>query len=197
MRVPITHTVRGLDGTPRADADVYVYYYGSAWTALPIFRAPVYAAATGGSALTQPLTPDSAGNVDGYVTQQGRYDILEDFGSVQAVHEWQALPGATETWTAPTLLNSWVNVGGSHAVAGYLLSGAGLTVLKGTVMSGTIGFPILALPAGYRPAERLAFSTISNNAIGRVDVLTDGTVIPITGGTSTFSLNGIMFEAEA
>lgn len=56
-------------------------------------------------------------------------------------------------WTAPTLLNSWVNFGGAFDVAGYQRRN-GRGYLRGAVKNGTVGYgtPILQFPNGFKPA---------------------------------------------
>lgn len=107
------------------------------------------------------------------------------------------LVAAASAFTAPTLTNSWVNFGGGTlADAGYLLFG-GVVHLRGTIKSGTIGLSAFTLPTGYRPSKRLVFAAISNDALGRLDVNADGTVVPggasSVGSNTYFSLDGIFF----
>ena len=99
----------------------------------------------------------------------------------------------TPIWTAPTLLNSWVNYGSGNAAAGYTKVGNRVEV-KGLVRSGTVTANIFTLPTGYRPAEPLRFATISNNALGRINILTDGSVDSSSINDNTWlSLDGIAF----
>lgn len=104
------------------------------------------------------------------------------------------------TWTAPGLLNGWGNFGSGFSTAGYRKDGQGFVHLKGLISGGTATTTtdLFILPVGYRPAERLLFGTISSgNVVGRIDVLTDGTV-EINGGNNTWlALEGIHFLAEA
>ena len=55
-------------------------------------------------------------------------------------------------WTAPTLLNSWTNFGGSLEPAGYLKDPLGFVHLRG-VSSRLVLLALRRsrLPAGYRP----------------------------------------------
>lgn len=118
----------------------------------------------------------------------GNYYIADVAGPVLAMGE--------TGWTAPTLLNSWTNVGGAYETAGYRKTGAGLVIVKGLVTGG-VATAVFTLPVGYRPAARLAFATTANNAFGRVDVQADGSVIHLTGTATNVSLAPVMFYADA
>jgi hypothetical protein len=191
MRPPIQHTVRDLDGTPRPDADVYVYLRGTttAW--------PVYTAATGGSIITQPLTPDAWGRVSGYMVSPGQLDIVEEYDGMSLRREWDAVGAVLDGWTAPTFQNAWVNYGVGYDTAGYRPDSFNNVELKGLIKSGAIGSSAFTLPAGARPGATLAFSVLSNAAVGRVDVYSNGQVVPAVGNNAYVSLSNIRFPAEA
>jgi hypothetical protein len=98
-------------------------------------------------------------------------------------------------WTnVSSFLNSWVNFGGSNAVAAYTKDPFGFVHLKGLVASGTIGQNIFILPAGYIPSEDLNFAVISNGAIGRCFIDHLGNVQANLGSNVYFSLDGITFK---
>lgn len=97
----------------------------------------------------------------------------------------------------PTFQNSWVNNGGSWATAAFRRYGDGMVEIKGLVKSGTIGtVSVFTLPTGFRPALGLHFAAISNNAIGTLQVLADGSVMAVAGSNVWFSLQ-CTFAAEA
>lgn len=100
-----------------------------------------------------------------------------------------------ESRIAPTLLNSWVNLGSSYSAAGYCKAEDGVVRLKGNVKSGS-GIPttIFTLPDGYRPSEILSFSVESNGAFGAVQISTNGNVQATVGSTTRLSLDGISFR---
>lgn len=103
------------------------------------------------------------------------------------------------SWSAPTLLNGWVNFGTPYAAAGYYKDDMGIVRLKGVIKSGSTGLNIFTLPTGYRPAEQHIFSGVSNNGsyqLTRIDVHTDGTITMEAGGNSYLSLSNISFRAE-
>lgn len=102
-----------------------------------------------------------------------------------------------EAWVAPTLTNSWVNFGGGLQTAAYYKDPTGRVFLRGLIKSGTGGAAAFTLPSGYRPTAQCLFIVSANNGAGdvaaRIDVNTTGTVVPGTGGSVHFSLDGISF----
>ena len=100
---------------------------------------------------------------------------------------------AAPTWTAPTLVNGWANFGGGFNSAGYYKRG-GRVYLRGMIAGGTVGMEAFVLPTGFRPPARELHTAISNNALGRVDVLASGNVQISTIASNVFiSLDGISF----
>lgn len=95
---------------------------------------------------------------------------------------------------APTLLNSWVNVGGSEMTAGYWKDADGIVHLQGSIRSGTITSAAFTLPAGYRPSAEIDFAVSSYGAFGEVSILANGNVIPQVGSNINFGLDGISFR---
>lgn len=95
--------------------------------------------------------------------------------------------------SSPTLLNSWVNYGGTDATASYYKTLDNVVMLSGTVKSGSAGL-IFTLPVGYRPSALRSFSIISNNAFGRVGVSSDGNVTAVVYSNLSLSLDGINFR---
>lgn len=92
-----------------------------------------------------------------------------------------------EAWTAPTLLNSWVDYGGSYQTARYRKRLDGVVELDGMVKNGSsTSATIMTLPVGYRPAAYQIFPVWSNTAVARLDVRSDGTVF-MAGGTGSTS----------
>jgi hypothetical protein len=110
----------------------------------------------------------------------------------------------------------WMNYGSSLSTAAYAKDAFGFVHLKGVVKcppaSGTSfgsrpcekADPtnvIFVLPIGYRPAETSVFSTVSNNAFGRITVDASGKVIAEVGDVYTLdndgwiALDGITFRA--
>jgi hypothetical protein len=97
-------------------------------------------------------------------------------------------------WIAPTLINSWVNSGGTDVPAGYRGVGT-LIILRGVIKLGTLNQPAFVLPAGYRPKTDFSYSVIANSAIGYLAVqAASGNVVPVSGSNAWFSICGITFD---
>lgn len=97
----------------------------------------------------------------------------------------------------PAFTNSWTNYGSGWAPASFWRDPLGFVHLRGLVKSGTVGNAAFTLPPGFRPKESESFVVMSNGAVGRVDVLTDGTVTPASPSSNTWvSLSGIHFRTS-
>lgn len=108
---------------------------------------------------------------------------------------WHSSSGVAN-WVAPTLLNSWANLGTPFETIGYYMDHLGIVHLQGAG-TGSNNSPIFNLPAGFRPAEQHAFFSIAQSeSIGRVDVLANGDVQRVLGTNGYLSLTGISFRAE-
>ena len=106
-----------------------------------------------------------------------------------------AYVNATPSFTAPTLLNSWVDFGGAVEVSGYAKIANNVVVLKGTIKSGTTGVSAFLLPVGYRPTGNQLFAVVSNSVFGYVTVQSDGNVVMSSVNNTFVSLDGIRFVA--
>jgi hypothetical protein len=96
----------------------------------------------------------------------------------------------------PTLINSWVNLGGGADVAGYFKDASGAVRLRGVIKSGTIPGTAFTLPAGFRPSATVYYPCWSNSAFGGVNISPNGDVGVINGSNVSVSLAGISFKAE-
>lgn len=95
----------------------------------------------------------------------------------------------------PAFANSWVNYGSGWREAGFWKDPLGVIHLRGLIKSGTVGNAAFTLPPGFRPTLAETYAVISNGAVGRLSVYTDGTVIPETPSNNTYvSLSGISFR---
>lgn len=101
-----------------------------------------------------------------------------------------------EAWTAPTLQNSWANVGGGYSIAGYYKDTLGRVHLRGYIGSGTYadGTLLFTLPAGYRPTYAMILNSTTNKTHSEVRVFTDGTVKIYGAGSAYLSMDGLSFE---
>lgn len=102
-----------------------------------------------------------------------------------------------ESFIAPTLINSWVNFGGTRNPAGYFKDPFGIVHLRGLITSGTIGTVAFTLPAKYRPANDELMATVSNALFGAVDINPNGDVTPAIGNNTYVSLDGLTFRAAS
>jgi hypothetical protein len=94
------------------------------------------------------------------------------------------------SWTAPTLLNSWVNYDATtNVVAGYRLVGD-FVYIQGMVKSGTLSSVVFTLPAGYRPLRVHRFAQDNNAAYGAISIDASGNVTQVAGAsTAVLSLD--------
>lgn len=121
-------------------------------------------------------------------------------------------------WTAPTLQNSWANYGAPYQLAQYRKVGDEVQ-MRGLVRLGTVGSVICTLPVGFRPPAALLLAgtqslpeswvsgaasagtahthttalQIANLAL-RLDVLTDGRIIPAHSTNGFIDLSLIRFS---
>lgn len=105
---------------------------------------------------------------------------------------WDLVSAVATAWTAPTLLNSWVNFGGVYVGAAYRKVGD-MVQLRGSIKNGTVtaGTTIYTLPVGFRPPATHVFATLDgNNAISRFDVDASGNVAIQTGTNAQFTVQG-------
>lgn len=79
---------------------------------------------------------------------------------------------------APAFANGWVNFGAPYHNAAFWKDPLGFVHLRGVIKTGTVGSAAFTLPPGYRPPGEIASLVLSNGTTGRVDIQTDGSVIP-------------------
>lgn len=105
---------------------------------------------------------------------------------------------AQQAWQTVSFQNGWTNYGGSYNEGGYFKDSMGIVHLRGLVRTGSVGnaYTIFTLPDGYRPARReLLCAGTYPEAHGRVDVETNGRVIPYSVNNGWVSLDGLTFRA--
>lgn len=106
-------------------------------------------------------------------------------------------PGTT--WTNLTMVNSWVNYGGSFTTAQYSKSSADNVVqLRGLIRAGSTTYDsvIGTLPAGFRPKARVLTATSSNATHARIDILANGEIHFMGTSNAWYSLDAVSFVAE-
>jgi hypothetical protein len=98
---------------------------------------------------------------------------------------------------APAFTNSWTNFDtANNTSAAYYKDAEGFVRFSGLISSGVVGSAAFTLPPGFRPSKRVILGTISNSAIGRVTVESNGQVIPASPSNNTWvSLDGLFFRA--
>lgn len=94
---------------------------------------------------------------------------------------------------APPFENSWVYFG-SGAQPGYFKDPFGFVHLKGLLKNGTINTPMFTLPPGFRPLEADIAICMSNGAAARLDVNTNGQVVPVSGSNAYYSIDNVVFR---
>lgn len=112
-------------------------------------------------------------------------------------------PTRLEQWTAPSLMNSWVNLtSGTWATAGYRKLPDGRVELRGAVQDGAVAMSssgrIFALPSGFVPGKVRGFAVCSEDGsgatLGHCLVHPDGHVYAWRGGNTKFVLDGIVYD---
>lgn len=135
----------------------------------------------------------------------GQFQINWGFGSAiertvrtrfGRANAWDAFDGE---YIAPSLLNSWANVGGTAEVAGYTRDMYGRVSLKGRIAGGTTtaATALFTLPSGYRPSGNAVFPAPCSTGIGQVQVIAStGNVQIVNVPDNTYlALDGINFMA--
>lgn len=108
-------------------------------------------------------------------------------------------PSSYAGWTNLALQNGWVTYSTTFNSPQYTKSSDDIVTVKGLIKSGTAtnGTVIANLPAGYRPKEKLIFSSVANSHHARIDVSSNGNITVDGGGDAVWmSLDQISFIAE-
>lgn len=133
-----------------------------------------------------------------------RVDVLPD-GRIMWVnggknYGWVSLSGiifSIDSGDNLTLLNCWESFGETYGKATYEKTSNGLVLVTGLIHNGKKGV-LAKLPSWCQPTKRLVFNLRNSHSTSRVDVLPDGRIIWINGGSCNgdISLSGIVFFAE-
>lgn len=109
-------------------------------------------------------------------------------------------PASYTSWTNLSLVNSWVWYGSIFSTPQYTKSPSdNMVSLKGLIGSGSTsaGSTITTLPVGFRPKERILFTTVAADAYCRIDIQPNGIVTNQSGCSNVWlSLDGVTFLAE-
>lgn len=191
MRVELDITLRKDDGTLAAGATASIVQRGTSTTI------STYAAATGGSPVSQPITADAEGRIAGWVDPSPlttSVDVRYTVDGTLYTREVELPSAVPEGWITPTYLGTWVSYGAGFADAQYRRTSEGIVVLRGLIKSGTIGTSAFTLPVGYRPAFNTLFLSATSTGTGRLEVTSAGSVIPTNGSDVWFSLDNTVFR---
>jgi hypothetical protein len=193
-------------------------------TTMPAGRLEVAVAA--GDAQTPPLVVKKGSEEYLRIRNDGAVDVLkgplyvvgtvaaEAFeGSINASHiltgtlRSDCLP-KQEDWHSVTLANAWVQFSDEYNPAQYFKDSQGIVHLRGLIKHSQLGsvrnnefhnnlLVLFTLPEGYRPPYRQLHVVCTNvNEVGRIDVLSDGSVTMISGNFGWISLDSISFRAS-
>ena len=98
-----------------------------------------------------------------------------------------------------TYQNSWSSYNDGYAPAAYYKDAMGVVHIEGLIRGGTAGQAAFTLPAGFRPGYRQIYACLNaaNTVVNRVDVYTNGQVVPQSGvNNGWITLSDITFVAE-
>jgi hypothetical protein len=129
------------------------------------------------------------------ITSVGTLTALTVSGAVSFTKDMTATSGgalAIEAVIAPTLLNSWANLGGG-VPAGYWKDAFGCVHIQGNVSMGTSGTDFFVLPTGYRPTSSRTFPIVSGT-VSSFFVGSSGHVTIYTNDTSSVSIGDVSFR---
>jgi hypothetical protein len=134
------------------------------------------------------------------LTRLGQNDLSGRDGEILIAGgaTYSALKGVSgsQLVAAPTLVNSWSNLGLGYSTAGYYKDAGGRVFLSGNITGGTTGPSVaFTLPAGFRPALGVRTSTMAAGAICQVDIATNGEVTVAPLGSAWLALDNISFMA--
>lgn len=113
--------------------------------------------------------------------------ILQPTGTIEPFDSWHYVGASGQ----PAFENSWGNYDATYGPTRFIKTASGVVYIEGLVSNGTISttLPVFTLPVGYRPTgPRLIRPTISNSALGRLDVTNAGLVIPYSGNNAWYSV---------
>lgn len=118
-----------------------------------------------------------------------------------------------DSWKSPTLLNGWVNFGGTYQTARYCKRG-GVVYVEGLVKNGSGGAAILNLPDKHRPEATLLRTVITGSMTtlnasagtdhthlltdvgGRVNVLANGDIVADAGMSNSYVSIDLSFPVD-
>lgn len=148
-------------------------------------------------ALPYTITADESGAVDPDAIQ-GNFDAIKKlFPLSRKVMKVMTPILVGSGGTAPAFANSWVNFDTTTFMpARFWKDPFDHVHVEGLIKSGTIGATAFVLPEGYRPGNGLLYATISNGALGRVDIGPTGNIVITSGNNAYVSIFLPPFKQE-
>jgi len=153
----------------------------------------------GGGNLSSHINKDGAiyrFNGQVYIVVDDNLYIRDSGGDIQFHFDTNSGQLRQPGWIGVSFQDGWRNYGSSYNSAAYYKSKTGRVYLRGLVKAGLTGNDrtIFTLPGGFRPPGRELCTVISTDSAGRIDILTDGRVIPYGVRNGWVSLDGISFR---
>lgn len=115
----------------------------------------------------------------------------------------QAQQANTNTYTAPTLLNGWQNIGGQWNTVAFKKDSSGFVHLRGLVRQPSAGNGLIfTLPADHRPLQtNQLVARCGNDVLCYILIGADGSVSFGGGGagasvTGSLTLDGLQFDTR-
>ncbi|MNB97573.1 hypothetical protein D3C75_448030 [compost metagenome] len=133
-----------------------------------------------------------AANFDGTYAENEKALLLDAVKSIQenttriSVLESKKAEKDNPVWIAPTLLNNWINYGGTEDGAGYRKDSDGYVHLRGVVKLGVAGAMVFKLPSGYRPKSFLRFPISGAAKFGEMTISPEGGIYFDAGIDGTY-----------
>jgi hypothetical protein len=147
----------------------------------------------------------------GLVNKTGANAILQAFGAYISIPTagatnfglaFSASAGAIaqEAWTAPTLLNSWVNIGSGNQTASFFKDTQGLIHTRGIITGGGGNTNFWVFPTGYRTAAGIdTFAVVSSSGtpgVAIVNMNNSGGIYLSVGASGTVWLGSMTHDTR-
>lgn len=116
--------------------------------------------------------------------------VLVEGTDMLVINQLTAVP-----WIVPAFLGTWADIGGFAVPVGYRRVD-NRVFLRGTLISGTINTNAFTVNSECIPLGTASFGTTSASAFASASVDLAGNVKPVSGATTSFSLNGISWALD-
>jgi hypothetical protein len=140
----------------------------------------------------------------------GRVDVNRSYLKIQSggtleqcldgLHWWNWKAEAATSpyaWVNYTTQNGWGAYDNNYSFPGAKVDKYGVVHVRGLLKNGTVtaGTQVMGLSTTQRPSMRMIYPA-GSTITGRVDVLTDGTIVIMAGTNVFLSLEQVMFRTE-